>query len=96
MDNGTVIKGVNLIGYDADKDVIHWFTVSSSGETTDNIVKWTDDNTFTITYNGTMKNKPYNSVFECKFVKDGYCDVKQVVKENDVVTQEMTGQFVRE
>ena len=96
MDNGTVIKGVNLIGYDADKDVIHWYTVSSVGETIDNIVKWTDDDSFTITYNGTMNNKPYSSVFECEFVKDGYCDVRQIAKVNNAVSQEMTGQFVRE
>jgi hypothetical protein len=96
MDNGAEYKSVNIVGYDASGEVIHWYTVSNMGETHDHILKWIDENSFTLTYSSMANNKNYVEMIECRFLRDGYCEFKQNVKVNNVTTQEISGTFIRQ
>jgi len=96
MDNGTEYKIESIIGFDAATETLHWYTVTNMGDTQDNIVNWIDNDTFTITFCGMKNNKPYEEYIECKFIRDGYCDIKQTVKVNKEIVSEIYGAFIRQ
>jgi hypothetical protein len=95
MENGDVYKNVSIIGYNESNDEIHWYSITNLGETHDHILKWTDDNTFTMMYSGMKDNKPFVENIACKFTKPGIVEFQQTVLVNDIIVSETYGIYVR-
>jgi hypothetical protein len=59
MEDGTMYKSHNIIGYDAGGGKVHVFSVTNAGETHDHKGSWTKPMTVSVQYDGKWEGKPY-------------------------------------
>jgi hypothetical protein len=59
MEDGTVYKSHNIIGYDAGGGKVHVFSVTNAGETHDHKGAWTKPTTVSVEYDGKWEGKSY-------------------------------------
>jgi hypothetical protein len=65
-----VYDETDLMGYEPNTKLYHWYSVTNAGETHDHIAKVPTGNTTQFVFNGTQEGKPFKEVIELTFSKD--------------------------
>jgi hypothetical protein len=72
----TGIPGVNaydetdLMGYEPNSNLYHWYSVTNAGETHDHVAKVPEGNTIQFIYTGIQEGKTYKEVIDLAFTND--------------------------
>jgi len=93
-DLGT-LKGSNLIGYNANDQMIHWFSVDNFGTAHDHLGKWTSADHFTMQANEVQQGKKLNEKIDMVFTGNNQLELVLVARLNDEVFQKANVTFHR-
>jgi hypothetical protein len=62
-----VYDETDLMGYEPNTNLYHWYSVTNSGETHDHVAKVPTGNTIHFVFNGTQQGKTYKEVIDLTF-----------------------------
>jgi hypothetical protein len=65
-----VYDETDLMGYEPNTNLYHWYSVTNAGETHDHVGSVPTGDTLKFVFNGTQENKPLKEVIELTFSKD--------------------------
>ena len=60
----------DLMGYEPNSNLYHWYSVTNAGETHDHIAKVPEGNTIQFVYTGMQEGKPFKEVIDLAFSND--------------------------
>jgi hypothetical protein len=60
----------DLMGYEPNSNLYHWYSVTNAGETHDHVAKVPDGNTIQFIYTGTQEGKSFKEVIDLAFSND--------------------------
>src|SRR5581483_1409246 len=60
----------DLMGYEPNTNLYHWYSVTNAGETHDHVAKVPSGNAIQFVFNGTQEGKPMKEVIELVFSND--------------------------
>ncbi|HVW27368.1 MAG TPA: hypothetical protein VHC69_18520 [Polyangiaceae bacterium] len=60
----------DLMGYEPNTNVYHWYSVTNAGETHDHVAKVPDGSKLQFVFNGVQEGKPYKEVIDLEFSND--------------------------
>lgn len=91
-DLGT-LKGYNLIGYNANDDKIHWFSVDNFGTAHDHLGYWITNNHFLMTVKEKQGSKKYEEVIHIYFNSPTNISISLVATLGNTVVETLSGTF---
>jgi hypothetical protein len=65
-----VYEETDLMGYEPNTNLYHWYAVTNAGETHDHVAKVPAGNTIQFVFDGSQDGKPFKEVIELTFSKD--------------------------
>ena len=65
-----VYDETDLMGYEPNTNLYHWYSVTNAGETHDHVAKVPDGDQIEFVYNGVQEGKPYKEVIDLEFSRD--------------------------
>lgn len=68
----------DLMGYEPNSNLYHWYSVTNAGETHDHVAKVPDGNSLRFIYTGSQEGKPYKEVIDLAFSNDSKAVVARV------------------
>jgi hypothetical protein len=89
------MRGLNLMSYDPNLKLIHWYTIDDKGTCHDHIGYWTDRDHFYAEYQGIVEETVYVEKIYFGFITDSKIDFRLTGENNGVVTEKITGEFVK-
>jgi hypothetical protein len=89
------LKGANLIGYNPNDQMIHWFSVDNMGTTHDHLGSWKSKDHFYMENQSRQDGKKYIEKIDCKFISDNQFNLEIIGFLDDKVIQELKGNFKR-
>ncbi|HVU00562.1 MAG TPA: hypothetical protein VHE30_02380 [Polyangiaceae bacterium] len=60
----------DLMGYEPNTNLYHWYSVTNAGETHDHVAKVPAGNKLEFVFDGTQEGKPFKEVIDLEFSKD--------------------------
>jgi hypothetical protein len=65
-----VYDETDLMGYEPNTNLYHWYSVTNAGETHDHVAKVPNGNTIQFVFNGTQEGKTFKEIIDLTFSKD--------------------------
>ena len=65
-----VFEETDLLGYEANTNTYHWYSVTNAGETHDHVAKATESTTIQFVFTGVQDGKPFKEVIDMDIAKD--------------------------
>lgn len=90
------MRGMNLIGYDANTKTIRWFTVDNMGTSHEHKGVWTSDTHFSMDFHGKRDGKKYDEEITMDLEGHDRCKVHVTGKVDGKLSEEFNGLFVRD
>jgi hypothetical protein len=87
------MRGLNLMSFDPNLNIIHWYTIDDRGTCHDHLGYWTDDNTFYAQYQGIVEGKIYVEKIYFSFENNDRISFRLVGEMNGIVSESMSGIF---
>jgi len=84
-------QGTNLIGYDPNEKIIHWFSVDNMGTTHNHIIRWINVNRIEMEHQSVQNGKKYTEQAFIQFRNDQTFEMQLIAKSDNKTVQELTG-----
>lgn len=93
-------KGVNyhetdIMGFDMQSSLVHWFAITNSGELHDHAGQWTGDKRFSVNYTGKIGEKSISEDISMELTGASGLTVKSVAKVDGQESESMTATLTK-
>ena len=89
------MSATHLVGYNAEDNRLHWFTVDNMGESEDQIAEMTGNNHIRISYDGKRGGKPTQSIVDLELKDKDTVEFNLVFMADGTTERTMMGTFKR-